>query len=287
MSTSKLALESHESALDPSTPTAGRCDFFELPRELRDMVYKFALHHENGLVTSPHQASAPVFRIKTEGAQENYKDPNNLRHVCRQLHEETKGVLFKMNTVTFRGEHDTGSKPKTHTVSALDHFVNTVITAPKLPQSLKRIAIEHPIHSWFEPALFNIVADDSLVSEFCCQRPSITVVLRLRTRDAFDTLKDCILIMSYQHYIFRGLNLSIPFDMVTGPQCKSIEFASSDLVGLIHPPQDPRFSIMGDRVSTSAELQAVLQDKLGFDHLQLKESEELIAWAMEIFEDGV
>ncbi|KAF2439781.1 hypothetical protein P171DRAFT_489585 [Karstenula rhodostoma CBS 690.94] len=125
--------------VDPSQPPPdGTCHFFRLPRELRDLVYEYSLSEPFGLYWFPRPgdfvAKIKVFEdtVYFEGdmlADDNkpwwdwYADPgdnhfqlfscfddtqkkegmeaNQLKYVCRQLHEETSGLGLKFNNLHF------------------------------------------------------------------------------------------------------------------------------------------------------------------------------------------
>jgi hypothetical protein len=69
-----------------------RCRFLEIPREIRDVIYGFALSYEQSLCGDVYP------NIVARYANEN----SPLRHICHQTSAETQNLLLKVNdTITF------------------------------------------------------------------------------------------------------------------------------------------------------------------------------------------
>ncbi|KAF2115326.1 hypothetical protein BDV96DRAFT_75187 [Lophiotrema nucula] len=90
---------------DPSSPPDRPSLFLSLPRELRDEVYEFALTYNDNLI-----AEVAENRYGSDGNQPDHawlrlrqphtdQESNQLRYVCRQLHEETSGLSIKLNDI--------------------------------------------------------------------------------------------------------------------------------------------------------------------------------------------
>lgn len=85
---------------------ASESAFLNLPRELRDEVYRHYVTFEDGLVYNfdyDGKGSAGSHNILRNLAPANNRDPIDLalRSTCRQVHRETEGLILKLNTITF------------------------------------------------------------------------------------------------------------------------------------------------------------------------------------------
>ncbi|KAI4705100.1 hypothetical protein J4E89_009394 [Alternaria sp. Ai002NY15] len=70
----------------------------DLPRELRDIIYEYALAEDGGLIVQEWPTTHP----KATGAKYGI-DANQLKFTCRQLYTETTGLGLRYNKVTFGG----------------------------------------------------------------------------------------------------------------------------------------------------------------------------------------
>ncbi|KAI4953366.1 hypothetical protein J4E86_006909 [Alternaria arbusti] len=70
----------------------------DLPRELRNIIYEYALTEEDGLLVQEW----PTMHPKAAGAKYG-TDANQLKFTCRQLYTETTGLGLRYNKVTFGG----------------------------------------------------------------------------------------------------------------------------------------------------------------------------------------
>ncbi|KAI4931143.1 hypothetical protein J4E85_003732 [Alternaria conjuncta] len=75
---------------------SGHFRLLDLPRELRDMIYEYALTEKAGLVVLKSTPSRLRAADNPRGP-----DPNSLKFVCRQLYAETKGLGLRYNKLTF------------------------------------------------------------------------------------------------------------------------------------------------------------------------------------------
>jgi hypothetical protein len=91
-------------AHDPSTPPVeGRCVLPELPRELRDMIWKFALTAEHGMVAHRSGEDQFIFSHSRDSGEDGPIEFNQLRYTNKQLRQESKGLVFKLNDLSFPG----------------------------------------------------------------------------------------------------------------------------------------------------------------------------------------
>jgi hypothetical protein len=83
-----------------SQPSSSR--LLDLPREIRDMIYEYALTEDQGLLLVEHDDTQKSFRgcRPTDPSTES----NCLKYICRQLYYETKGLGLGLNNLTIRSE---------------------------------------------------------------------------------------------------------------------------------------------------------------------------------------
>ncbi|KAH7091496.1 hypothetical protein FB567DRAFT_617133 [Paraphoma chrysanthemicola] len=98
--------ETVQERYDHNVPINCRCFLFELPRELRDMIYVYALSSESGLFKDNTWPS-PLNELDghlyvTDGL--NKRRSNPLKLVCKQLRAETTGLELSLNALTFTGD---------------------------------------------------------------------------------------------------------------------------------------------------------------------------------------
>ena len=98
----------------------------DLPQELRDMIYEYALTEDDGLVVQRW----PAMHLKAAGA--TYRtDPNQLKFTCRQLYAETTGLSLRYNELIF---DDCAS------FDTFDEFTGTYCTSAHF-ERVKRVVI--------------------------------------------------------------------------------------------------------------------------------------------------
>ncbi|KAI4670683.1 uncharacterized protein J4E88_009775 [Alternaria novae-zelandiae] len=98
----------------------------DLPQELRDMIYEYALTEDEGLFVQRW----PAMHLKAAGA--TYRtDPNQLKFTCRQLYAETTGLSLRYNELIF---DDCAS------FDTFDEFTGTYCTSAHF-ERVKRIVI--------------------------------------------------------------------------------------------------------------------------------------------------
>lgn len=84
--------------------------FLNLPRELRDEIYRFYVSFEDGLVYNfeyGQEEKPRPHNVLGNLGPANKKDRIDLalRSTCRQVHSETEGLILKFNTITFSSTH--------------------------------------------------------------------------------------------------------------------------------------------------------------------------------------
>ncbi|RYN62740.1 hypothetical protein AA0118_g4993 [Alternaria tenuissima] len=85
-----------------SQPSSSR--LLNLPRELCDMIYEYALTEDQGLLLVERDDTQKSFKgcRPTDPSTES----NCLKYVCRQLYYETKGLGLGLNDLTIRCRHE-------------------------------------------------------------------------------------------------------------------------------------------------------------------------------------
>jgi hypothetical protein len=132
------------------------CHFSQLPGELRNKVYEYALTEENGLIFQIEN-NVGILRsgtVTTEVAPEcAHMNPsphaqpytasaNQLQYVSRQLRAETKGLGIRFNDITFVGE------------KAIKHAVRFLkVLPPSELRYLRTITIRGPPGHSTDPAV--------------------------------------------------------------------------------------------------------------------------------------
>jgi hypothetical protein len=80
---------------------SGESRLLDLPRELRDMIYEYALAEDEGLVLMERPTPDNSSRSFKGCRQSDHSvESNQLKYACRQLNRETKGLGLKLNDLT-------------------------------------------------------------------------------------------------------------------------------------------------------------------------------------------
>jgi hypothetical protein len=153
-----------------------------LPRELRDMIYEYALTEDGGLVADvkPKASNAlPEFRPRRLDNLKDHRASNQLRLVCRQLYLETTGLGIRYNDITFV---DTCYESR---ISAYVNFTRFVESCSRKQfDKMRRITIhdspEHELEpNWIDYAnLVRRCCSTYPVQPFCRNFPKLMVVVR-------------------------------------------------------------------------------------------------------------
>jgi hypothetical protein len=92
--------EMNDFSTDPSKThtrsVQGPCRLLQLPRELRDLIYEYALTEDGGLVSSGMKP-----RHLYAAGKDEQSEPNQLKLLSKQLYSETKGLPLLYNNLTF------------------------------------------------------------------------------------------------------------------------------------------------------------------------------------------
>ncbi|KAF2878032.1 hypothetical protein BDV95DRAFT_589015 [Massariosphaeria phaeospora] len=180
---------------DPSVPPNGRCVFFTPPRELRDLIYEYALTEEKGLIGElPDNSSTNPRLYATRDPHTNLPDreANQLKYVCLQLHNETTGLAAKLNDLELLFHYTTertGSQVfeafvQNCSISYEKNIRKVVIIHAQDSDDIRR-RIGHDTTILLCRLLSGI--DSPLLYEFCKRNPKARVVVRY---DAFRAHND-------------------------------------------------------------------------------------------------
>jgi hypothetical protein len=237
------------------------------------------------LVTAPHPHSMPTFFVNNEKIGSCNKDPKLLRYVCRQIFQETKGIMLKFNTITFRGEPTACQKPAVQEsrVTGLDYFLNcmTHLDFPSL-DFLTKVVVQYECRFWSRNwVIFKILDDDSLISQVCRQNPRITVIVRFRIGSVPLNPKSYIINTHVSAELLRGTRLEIPHDV------ERIRNNLSQYEREAPLPPNLRVSIVDDEALTQAALKQSFEGSAhlqGFDEAQIR---DLMQFTRQTFEKGI
>lgn len=154
--------------------------FLELPRELRDLIYHYALFHKQ-LYTeikneTNHESSRMWIHSKPPRRYLPPRDPaNHLKLVCKQLHNETRGVVLESSSqislcsLSYR-------EPSSYVFNL---FTNQL--SLRALHQLRRIAVSGT-HFYFSDLIgteWNEVPSRAFgFRDFCSRHPHILVVLQ-------------------------------------------------------------------------------------------------------------
>ena len=220
----KLPEESAEGLLPHELPKLVwvlPCPLLGLPRELRDIIWIYALTADHGLLACtfeaqkksgyfreprdrigsldfvtdndllPHEANLGymIDFVDKGDAEESMKRPsspmfNQLRYVAKQMLEETRGIIVKNNDLHFLANGRQGTRGVEMASRFLAHC------APEVKSTLRSIIATHGKSAVKDGAdecgpedVFQAIKHDSPLSEFCRQHPSAKIILRFPIAD--------------------------------------------------------------------------------------------------------
>jgi len=235
----------YQSTNNPSTPPKnGRCLLFALSRELRDMIYEYALTEQDGLFTQRNDdyeeydtgiilGEAPKRRVKFWPSSDpnSRKEYNALPFVCRQLFQETKGLELRCNTLTFRTTHRYQREDLNNGLEYLKDFLSTCSLETKaLLKNVTVISNDWPSASY----QFLNLGGTSIV-DFCANYPTATITIRLQ-KFTWNIMHPSMMIFTRNiaHTILRGGNP----ELSTSPWIKKSRrphFVQTDVTGIPLP----------------------------------------------------
>jgi len=91
-----------------SAPPSAPNRLLALPRELRDIIYEYALTEDEGLLLFERRTLGEPYSSRRifEGRRPTHPDveSNRLKYVCRQLYHETKGLGLGLNALAMHSK---------------------------------------------------------------------------------------------------------------------------------------------------------------------------------------
>jgi hypothetical protein len=238
----------------PDTLRPGhRCLFFELPREIRDMIYKLALAHQDGIVTSAAHLPRGSFRIVPRSTEEaGPRVCDELQFVCRQMRRETTGILFDVNSAIFHGEYDdmcsqAQDATSSSVVSGLDHFMNFWSTS-QFATRLEKVIIYFGkiVDRRSLDTIFNLLDDTSHLSTLCRSHPKVTIIIRFRWILTNMFIRPLAIVTDFLHHQLRGSHLHVIPGMCWQTHVYFWHLRSKVMASAnkIHLPNNLRISVM-------------------------------------------
>ncbi|CAI6294588.1 unnamed protein product [Periconia digitata] len=171
-----------------SPPTS---PFLRLPRELRDVIYDYALYEPDGL----YYWRDPTTNIAEFGRQPHQHVPANaLKYTCHQLRQETLGLEFHLNQqITFVGSvkrPNDRNQPLCPAVQFLQ-FIDQCSEAA-IQRWLRHVRLHYDLgHFWASWETDYRFVDLQKVADYCESRPNINVWWYTRMLEFVRTGRDC------------------------------------------------------------------------------------------------
>jgi hypothetical protein len=90
---------------DPSVPPPGLSRLLALPRELRDIIYDFAITEDEGMMlVERHDPNMSARSFKGCTKNDPTWEANQLKYASKQLYAETKGLGLGLNDLSIQSE---------------------------------------------------------------------------------------------------------------------------------------------------------------------------------------
>jgi hypothetical protein len=151
------------SASGPTVPPPGPSRLFALPRELRDIVYDYVLAEDDGLLlVEHHDPNTSTRSFKGCRNSDPSWEANQLKYVCCQLFEETKGLGLGLNEL------------KTKSIADFANFIATCSTDQQ--KRIRKLTLSTDANN---PAMAFEELSGSIIPSHCISHPQCDVRLRL------------------------------------------------------------------------------------------------------------
>ncbi|ORY15994.1 hypothetical protein BCR34DRAFT_557966 [Clohesyomyces aquaticus] len=175
-------------------PAVGPCPLLSLPRELRDKIYEYVLHEEDGLevnwvIGKFGRVYVPLGPDQTRptGSKKPLLNPPRLSLVCRRIYEETKGLAPKVNDLVFRSSHGEVTNSSSPLATGSELFIDFVLAGnwrrPIELRHIRRVIIYDLTQrvSHLERRLIEIAGRNapSALYRFCEDHPRAQVQIHL------------------------------------------------------------------------------------------------------------
>lgn len=224
----------------PSPPSSGPCLFFRLSLELRLLIYEHVLRYEKGLAVH-FDTRKCVFRRSDTSRNTADILPNPLSLVCRQLYNETRGLLiFESNREV--DLYCTGfTTPSSYVFIHFTQYIGTVAV-----RRLRKITVSGAKNTNVETLSWeNACSYFDGFKLFCAANPDTIVVIRfaeISGVDAVSWLPYCLSISRIIRYTDSAF--------VIGDKDPWMKFVWGQLghavVDLLDLPPNLRFSVLSE-----------------------------------------
>jgi hypothetical protein len=232
-----------ENIPNPSTPPLdGPCFFYQLSRELRDMVYEYALSVPEGVsmeirhIGCSNDDDSDSDSVLVPSITRNGRglgEVNQLRYVSQQLRLETEGIVLRVNDVHF---------DILPSLNHLNMFIEDCSTA--ISSRLNRIIL-HQVEGLLTSRVLDLLDDTSSISQYCRANPQIRVILRCGP-----SRSHCYFWLGLHNFAsrcFRGHDaFDLPrYSLLPARLFESTHFSMAD-AARTHLPETLRFTLCND-----------------------------------------
>ncbi|KAH7075072.1 hypothetical protein FB567DRAFT_583481 [Paraphoma chrysanthemicola] len=172
----------------------------DLRRELRDIVYEYALTKDGGLAVDMWDDISHALDLRAAKENGTKTDSNQLRHVCRQLHSEISGLGLQHNVISLKDPRHGRD------VVAEDYFARFVKScAPAHLAVIRRIVLLDYFAETIGTGVSMKYSPDSTIQGHCRSYPETDVIVRLNGR--YRHLDRTIASMNALHFIKHGTHV--------------------------------------------------------------------------------
>ena len=164
-----------------------------LPGELRNVIFEYALSEASGLLLV--EIDDPPSPKRFMGCRHNDKneEANQLKYVCRQLHAETRGLGLKLNELSVKSEDH---------ILAFQRFLETC--SSKQRQQIRQVSLVVNFEFGGLNCTIRELLQSSLV-QFCIMHPRCNVTIRLSNfNSALDFRRWILVGSSAQYFLHRA-----------------------------------------------------------------------------------